>query len=141
MNKLLLISTLIAGMAISACQKTDDVQETISINSATDSLIASGTFKRTTKNTSGTAKVYRRANDLLLVFENFKTGSGPDVRIYLSTTVNAKPFINLGTLAKEGTFSISLPLATDISNYKYVCIWCEPFTQIFGTAELVPTQR
>ncbi len=134
MKKFLFIC--LVAIVTSACQKTDDVVEIVAINSATDTLIATGTFKRTTKNTSGNVKLYNRPNDYLLVFENFETGSGPDVRIYLAQNASAKPFVNLGSLTKEGTFSLTFAKNVDVSSYKFICIWCEPFTQIFGTAEL-----
>lgn len=127
-------------MFLSACVKEtvpDTVNETIELGDD-DSLILSGSFVTEGKSTSGQAEVYISDDSRKVVFKNFSTGNGPDVRVYLATDAQASDFINLGDLkATSGEFSYSLPNETDLSEYDHIVIWCEDFSLVFGYARLL----
>ncbi len=79
---------------------------------------------------SGGGKQYVR-------YENFKTINGPDLYVYLAKDVNAKDFISLGKLkGTEGNINYEVPSGVNVSDYKYVLVWCKAFSELFNYAEL-----
>jgi len=78
-------------------------------------------------------------------FVDVEIASGPQLLVYLSdkptfSGTNDSPgnYIDLGELpAQSGSFSVSIPPGTNISLYKSVMIWCEPFSVVFTYATLV----
>ena len=88
---------------------------------------------------SGTVSVLEHAGTKTLRYENFKTINGPDLRIYLSTDLEATDFVDLGELkATEGNVNYAIPAGTDISKYRYALVWCEDFSVLFNSADLQP---
>lgn len=109
---------------------------------STQTLLLQGTFKNGVHPTSGTAKLYRKGSEQTLVFENFKSDAGPDLRIYLAEDTNAKNFVEIAELKNTGSFFIKLPADAKLDNRMQVLIWCKAFTVLFGSAELKdPTQK
>jgi len=73
----------------------------------------------------------------ILRLEDFRSTNGPDVHLYLSTDKQASDFIDLGRLkANNGNQNYQIPINTNFSKYKYVLIWCQPFSVLFGSAQL-----
>ena len=73
----------------------------------------------------------------ILRLEDFRSTNGPNVHLYLSTDKQASDFIDLGRLkANNGNQNYQIPINTDFSKYKYVLIWCQPFSVLFGSAQL-----
>ena len=73
-------------------------------------------------------------------FVNFTTDSGPDLNVYLSTslTMPLDDFVDLGDLKKvTGEQSYEILNSTDLSKYNKVLIWCVDFSVLFGSADLV----
>lgn len=99
-------------------------------------LVARGIFASNAHATSGEVKLYRKGDNYSLVFNDFKTDSGPDLRIYLSEDRVASRFVEIGKGINIGDFYIELPTAPDLSTQKYILIWCKPFSVLFGNAEL-----
>ncbi len=98
-----------------------------------------GTFSNGVHPTSGTVKLVADKTDAkkkYLSFENFKTDSGPDLYVYLAEDKNAKGFTSVMKLDKTGTFVLDVPANADLSKQKYVLIWCQQFTVLFGSAKL-----
>jgi Electron transfer DM13 len=89
-------------------------------------------------NAEGLAKILTLSNgSQILRLENFKSTNGPDVHLYLSNNKQANDFIDLGRLkANIGNQNYQIPLDTDYNKYKYVLIWCQPFSVLFGSAQL-----
>lgn len=79
----------------------------------------------------------------VLRFEEFSVRNGPDLYVYLSTNpdgASANDY-SLGPLkATDGSFNYDIPAEVDISIYRSVIIWCEPFAVLFATAPLFPAQ-
>ncbi len=86
---------------------------------------------------SGTARVARGENTSYIRYENFKTINGPDLYVYLATTLEAKDFVNLGTLkATEGNVNYEIPAGVDVKKYHYVLVWCKQFGVLFNYANI-----
>jgi len=75
----------------------------------------------------------------VLRLENFKSTNGPDLYVYLATDDNASDFVNLGKLkANKGNQNYEIPEGTDLTKYNNVLIWCQAFSVLFGSAEVLP---
>ncbi len=100
--------------------------------------IASGNFISSVHNTSGTVKIVRdAANKVFLVFENFRTDNGPDLRVWLSPNNSGNPYQELGFLkAASGNFSYELDASVNYTANNRVLIWCRQFSVLFGYAVL-----
>jgi hypothetical protein len=133
-----ILIVLIVCSQLIACKKNDN-DKVLSINyDAKDaSLISEGKFVSNAHTTSGSVKVYSKNGAKDLVFENFKTDSGPDLRVYVSKSTNNKDFIDVGTLkATSGNFYYTISSSVNTDDYKFVLIWCEDFSVLFGNAPL-----
>lgn len=98
-----------------------------------------GTFTSGAHPTSGTVKLVADKTDAkkkYLSFENFKTDAGPDLYVYLAEDKAAKGFTSVMKLSKTGTFVLDVPANVDLTKQKYVLIWCQQFTVLFGSAKL-----
>ncbi|WP_428656953.1 DM13 domain-containing protein [Runella sp.] len=147
---LLLLLVLSGGMA---CQRNGELlpvsltpestTNNIGINkpiaqfdSVGQKLLAQGEFVSNVHTTSGGVKLYQKGEKYTLVFDNFKTDSGPDLRIYLSEDRVASRFIESSTKVNIGNYFVEIPANVDLKTYKYVLIWCKSFSVLFGSAEL-----
>jgi len=92
-------------------------------------------------NAEGQAKILTLSTGSpILRLEDFKSTNGPDVHLYLSSNKQANDFIDLGRLkANIGNQNYQIPLDTDFNKYNYVLIWCQPFSVLFGSAQLNST--
>jgi electron transfer DM13 len=125
---LTLISTV---LLFSACEKDDP-------DTPPDNPAFKGDFVNAAHATSGIASI--DMDETTLTLTNFKTDSGPDLNIYLTTGLNniTTEFIDLGDIkGRDGTYTYTLPGNTDYTNYKFVIVWCVDFSVNFGYAELV----
>jgi len=85
----------------------------------------------------GKVRVLPTSEDTIVRFENYKTINGPQLHVYLSKDLEANDFIDLGKIrGTEGNINYSVPEGTDISEYKYVMVWCVPFGVLFNYAEI-----
>jgi Electron transfer DM13 len=72
----------------------------------------------------------------------FETDSGPDLRVYVSTTDPAAggelgDFVDLGGLkGNKGNQQYTLPADLDLGRYSNVVIWCRAFSVGFTSASL-----
>jgi hypothetical protein len=101
-------------------------------------LIAAGSFRGLEHEGSGRAEVIRQADGrLLLQLRSFRTDSGPDLRLYLSTNDDAKNFVDLGALkGNTGNQRYTIPRGTNTQRYSRVLIWCRAFSVAFTSAPL-----
>ncbi|MFY9484843.1 MAG: DM13 domain-containing protein [Patescibacteria group bacterium] len=85
----------------------------------------------------GNALLVKSGKETFLRFENLKTINGPDLRIYLSSGLNADDIVDLGPIrATEGNVNYVIPAGTDLSKYKNAMIWCRSFGVLFSYAQL-----
>ncbi|RYC71436.1 hypothetical protein EQG79_04645 [Spirosoma sordidisoli] len=155
MKTLLFVSLLALGLLV-GCSTTE---ETINPGATTGTAPVSGTatvgtpassttttgqagglqgmFVSNVHPTSGTVSVQAVNGKQTLVFTNFRTDGGPDLRIYLAENTGLRNFIEVSRLnSTSGTFSVELPTSADPARQRFVIIWCKAFSVLFGNAEL-----
>lgn len=124
------LATLLISVIFAACSKDD---------TATPANASfKGGFVSGVHSTSGVASI--DSNQTLLTLTNFKTDSGPDLNIYLASSLSnvTSDYIDLGDIkGRNGTYTYNLPGGKDYLHYKYVIVWCVDFDVNFGYAELV----
>lgn len=129
---------LFLSLLIASCKKektAEPISATFDASQAT--LISQGSFSSNAHPTSGAIKLYKQSGQKILVFENFKTDSGPDLKVYLSKTTNNVDVITLGALkSTSGNFNYQMDSAINTNTYNYVLIWCEDFSVLFGNSRL-----
>nr|WP_293843407.1 DM13 domain-containing protein [uncultured Arsenicibacter sp.] len=99
-------------------------------------LVASGTFRNGVHTVSGTVKLYEKSGKQTLVFTNFATDGGPDLRIYLAADTQAGNFTEVQRLTTTGNFYVDLTTPLRLDQQRFVLIWCKQFSVHFGNAEL-----
>lgn len=95
---------------------------------------------------SGMATLYQLPDGgHILRFENFEVTNGPDLHVILSghpAPANSSELmqnhLDLGSLKGNiGSQNYEIPAGTDVSQFKSVVIYCQPFGVVFSTATLV----
>lgn len=99
-------------------------------------LVASGTFQNGVHQVSGRVRLFARNGQQTLVFTNFRSDTGPDLRIYLAADTQAGNFTEVMMLTATGNFYVSVPAKVPMNQQRYVLIWCKRFSVHFGNAEL-----
>ncbi len=90
---------------------------------------------------SGAVRIIKTESGDVVRYENFKTINGPDLYVYLAKDLDAKEFVNLGTLkATEGNVNYEIPKGTNIDEYRYVLVWCKQFSVLFNYVDLSATR-
>lgn len=96
-----------------------------------------GMFVSNVHATSGAVRLVDQGGKRTLVFENFRTDGGPDLRIYLAENTSLRNFIEVSLLpATSGNFTVDLPASADPAKQRFVLVWCKAFSVLFGNAEL-----
>lgn len=130
-----IITLLCAMLLFSSCTKKQ-TQDTNTASSAA-TVVRSGSFVAYLHKASGTAKVTSEQGFRKLYFENFATDSGTDMRVYLSKDLTNSDYKDLGILqAISGNQVYQIDNNTDLNMYKYVLIWCNGQSTLYGSAEL-----
>ena len=89
---------------------------------------------------SGTVRVIDANSKTYIRYENFKTINGPDLYVYIAKDLEAKEYVNLGTLrATEGNVNYEIPADVNLQDYKYVMVWCKAFGVLFNYADISET--
>jgi Electron transfer DM13 len=118
------------SVLFSACSK--DETDTPPVNQSFKGEFVSGAHS-----TSGVASI--DSNETTLTLTNFKSSSGPDLNIYIASSISnvTADYIDLGDIkGLKGTYTYDLPGNKDYLSYKYVVVWCVDFDVNFGYAEL-----
>ena len=140
MKKIFLVFVVLFSIS---CSEDDDNTPTKPIDDSFDpmengvTLLKQGIVTGVGHTVSGTVKVYDDAGKKVVVLDPFSSQNGPDLKVYLSTDQNATLYINLGALkSTSGKQSYDVTGTPDLDQYKYVLIWCQDFSVLFGKAEL-----
>lgn len=100
-------------------------------------LLKEGTLMGVGHAVSGTVKVYDDDGKKVVVLDPFTSQNGPDLKVYLSTDDKASHFVHLGALkSTTGKQSYDVSGMPDLDEYKYVLVWCQEFSVLFGKAQL-----
>ncbi|GEM_PF-971789 len=100
-------------------------------------VIAQGQLVARAHEVKGKVLLIEDQEKQILRFEDFETINGPDLRIYLSSTLGIEDSIDLGAIqGTKGNVNYSLPGTIDISKYRYVLVWCRAFRVLFSYTEL-----
>ena len=100
-------------------------------------LVLQGNFKPRDHEVEGKALLIEDNGKHILRFEDFETINGPALRIYLSSDLGTDDFVDLGPIkATKGNVNYDIPEGTDITKYKNVLVWCDPFSVLFSYSEL-----
>lgn len=100
-------------------------------------LLKESIFQPRAHEVEGKALLIEDSGNLILRFEDFSTINGPDLRIYLSSDLNANDFIDLGEIkATKGNVNYNIPEGTDLEKYNKVLVWCRAFKVLFSYADL-----
>lgn len=124
-----LLPMLLASILFITCGKDDDTPPA--------GATYKGDFQSGAHTTSGVATIDSSGTTLTLT--NFKTDSGPDLNIYLASSLSTikTDHIDLGDLkGRNGTYDYVVPAQTDFDTYPYVVVWCVDFDVNFGYALL-----
>jgi hypothetical protein len=133
-----LAALLMCSFLLSSCKKDEAVvnpPETTITNGLTTLL--QGSFAASAHPTSGTVKLAKdAAGKKFLVFDGFKTDSGPDLRVYLSDDLKATNFTEITNKVVNGNYQLVVDASVDTDKKRKVLIWCKSFTVLFGSADL-----
>jgi hypothetical protein len=138
MKKIIIVLSFVFFL-FSSCKKENttpaSANETLPASTTT---LASGSFTSSAHTTTGTVKIVKDAtNKIYLVFENFKTDGGPDLRTWLSPNNNGSPYQEPGLLkATGGNFYYELDASFNYTTNNRVLVWCRQFAVLFGYAVL-----
>lgn len=136
---------LLLSLFMFACAGPEDTVPTTPVFDNTDDLstamlISQGALSGANGYTSiGDVQLVRSADGQTysLVFENFSSSNGPDLKVYLSTNSSASNFINLGNLKSvSGTLRYDFPASQFNPQFDTALIWCQQFGVLFGVAAL-----
>ncbi len=139
-----IILIIILGFSLAACSKNDSTPASatatisLSIDTTTAAKIATGSFNGAgSYSVSGRATWFKNTTKQILYLNNFNASSGPDLKVYLSKDIAASSFINLGNLkGLTGNQEYDIPNTANLSEYKYVLIWCQRFSVNFGSSNI-----
>ncbi len=127
-------------LTFTSCKK-DETTLTTATTITTDlskaTTTANGNFINGAHTTSGMASWLSVDNKQVLYLKQFKTDAGPDLKVYLSKDLAGSLFISLGELkAFSGDQEYVIPMNVNKSDYKYVLIWCQRYSVLFGSAQI-----
>jgi hypothetical protein len=128
-------------LACFSCSEDENNTPAAPINENFDpgqaTLLKQGTMVGVGHMVSGTAKAYDANGKKIIVLDPFSSQNGPDLKVYLSKDQNASQYINLGALkSTTGKQSYEVTGAPDLAEYKFVLVWCQQFSVLFGKAAL-----
>jgi hypothetical protein len=138
---LLLILLPIVYYLVSPLWKVVVVQEEspfqVDKNKGNISVLAQGLFKAGAHEVMGKALLIQTEDSKVLRFEDFETVNGPDLHIWLASSLSDEDYVDLGPIkATKGNVNYEVPADIDIKKYNKVLIWCVPFRILFSYAEL-----
>ena len=131
---------LAASFIITSCKKENTTPAAVTEQlPVAVTVLATGSVTSSVHTSSGTVKIVKdAANKIYLVFENFKTDNGPDLRVWLSPNNSGTPYQELGLLkAASGNFFYELDASVNYTSNNRVLIWCKQFSVLFGYAVLL----
>ena len=131
-----LISPLFITIEVNEEIPTQALSESNTIESMLET-ISQGDFIESAHTVEGRALLISQNEEKILRFENFDTVNGPDLHIYLSSSLSNDDFIDLGKIkATKGNINYQISSSIDTEKYDKVLVWCVPFGVLFSYADL-----
>ena len=131
---------IFASLVILSCQPDDQVPAIPAddnFDTANATLVKKGMLVGVGHVASGTASLYDSLGARVIVLDPYSSQNGPDLKVYLSKDQNASQYINLGPLKSiTGKQSYDVTGMPDFGEYKFVLIWCQQYSVLFGNAEV-----
>ena len=102
-----------------------------------DVLLSSGSFVSNAHTTSGSVKLIKdKDGNKFLILENFDSDSGPDLRFYLATSKKDDDYTEISSEITLGNVKLAVPSSANTDTQKFLLVWCEQYSVLFGHAEL-----
>ena len=100
-------------------------------------IIARGEFMARAHEVEGRALLIETPTGKIIRFEDFETINGPNLHIYLASSLGDDDYVDLGTIrATKGNVNYEVPAGADTARYSKVLVSCVPFQVLFSFAEL-----
>lgn len=144
-----LLLPILLGVGFAACVKNTELtpvgtttnpvkvtDPTAAIDTTGQKLLAKGAFVNAVHTVKGTVSLYEKGGKRTLVFTDFSTDGGPDLRIYVAEDKALTNFLEVTKLTTTGNFALDLPTGYDPTRHKTVLVWCKAFSVLFGAATL-----
>ncbi len=132
---------LVFSLLSTACKKKEKMTTLDEVVDANSIKLKKGVLSDgdPSHKSAGQVEVFQGTISKTLQFTSFVGSTKPDVRVYLSTqATNIATAVELGPVkATQGSFNYTFDDKLDLSNYKYVVLWCKQFGVLFGKAELI----
>ena len=120
------------------CSKSEVETVNEEIDATNYKILYTGQFVNGSNPTSGKISVVENTEGVRkLNIEDLKSDSGPDLRLVLAENKNALNGIEIVAKPKNGTYSLDIPTNIDFEKHRFALIWCESFSKLFGSAELM----
>jgi hypothetical protein len=130
------ITTLACCALLFSCKKEAVTTPPVEV-AAGLTTIYQGTFTGSAHTTTGTVKLAKDASGKkYLVFDNFKTDSGPDLRVWLSEDLKGTNYAEISNKVTNGTYQLDVDAGVDTEKKRKLLIWCKAFSVLFGSADL-----
>lgn len=131
------LAVMLFSTLMFSCKKDEVVNAPVTTVTANLTTIYQATFTGSGHTTTGTVKLAKDADGKkYLVFDNFKTDSGPDLRVYLSEDLSANNYTEITNKVINGSFQLDVNASVDTDKKRKVLIWCKSFSVLFGSADL-----
>jgi Electron transfer DM13 len=130
------ITTLACCVLFFSCKKEAVTNPPIEVLTGLTTIFQ-GTFTGSAHTTTGTVKLAKdAAGKKYLVFDNFKTDSGPDLRVWLSEDLKGTNYSEISNKVTNGTYQLEVDAGVDTEKKRKLLIWCKAFSVLFGSADL-----
>lgn len=136
---LLIIAVPVLWYLISPVFNVIELHEASPMISETENtqVIAEATFQPSAHEVEGKAILIEMGDKKVLRFEDFKTINGPNLHVYLSSSLDETDYVDLGEIkGTVGNINYDIDPRIDTDRYNKVLIWCVPFKLLFSYAEL-----
>jgi hypothetical protein len=118
----------------------------LSLTYAEGQVLFEGQWKEKGYEINGGWKIVKRGETKIIQFnENFKTRSGPDLKLFLSSTpigklsgkIVGETSIKIGALiSNKGAQEYVIPNEYDLADFRSLVIHCEAYSHLWGGADL-----
>ncbi len=137
MKHLLFVATIVLCFSCGVEEATPETPVNDMFDAGGATTLKAGMFVNAVHQVSGNVTLFETSGTHTVLLDSFMSENGPDLRVYLSKDDKATEYVSLGKMkSTTGRQAYEVPKGTVVSDYKYVLIWCQQFSVLFGKAEL-----